>query len=51
MLKALLEAQGLEVDLSTSVNDDRDKLRRIISEMLEETDILLISGGIKRGDI
>lgn len=50
MLKALLEAQGIEVDLFTSVNDDRDKLRRIISKMLEETDILLISGGISVGE-
>ncbi|WP_224485221.1 molybdopterin molybdotransferase MoeA [Robertkochia aurantiaca] len=47
-LKALLEKERIQAALYY-LNDDKDELKAAIGKLLEENDVLLLSGGVSRG--
>lgn len=50
MLEALLENCRIREVTAYKASDDKEELQKTINQALEETDVLLISGGISVGD-
>lgn len=49
-LQSAIQLMGLKVDNLLFAKDDKNSLKQAVSEALEGTDVLLISGGISVGD-
>lgn len=50
MLKALLAQIGIENAVEYKAKDDKNELQKMIDEILDKHDVLVISGGISVGD-
>lgn len=46
---ALISAYGIKAD-TVHVKDDKDEIRNIIKELLQKYEVIIISGGVSKGD-